>query len=282
MVSIEEFVDSLYKGVNGKSKEVDELKEEMKSHLIETVNELKKQGKTEEESLKIAYERFGDTSVITSGLFKIFHKQRKFIKFIFIVAITCMLIGVSSYVFMTQKDLKFHNEQKILTKGVLEIIENKNSITEDELIKIDEIIKDYKYINYFAIFKIEDISELQSKIIKNGQMGIYGNYCYPSDIKKAKIVFPNDAKQMANSPSSYDRSTVAATNGKWVVQYEYKEHIYKYIENYSKRMIFPPSEYRVPKFNYKVSDCFIVIGITLLVLWIGIKLYCRFKFHLFN
>jgi len=26
MVSIEEFVDSLYKGVNGKSKEVDELK----------------------------------------------------------------------------------------------------------------------------------------------------------------------------------------------------------------------------------------------------------------
>jgi len=76
MKSIEEFVDSLYKGVDGKPKEISDFKEEMKSHLIETVNELKSEGKTEEESLEIAFKRFGDSGVITNGLFKLFHRQR--------------------------------------------------------------------------------------------------------------------------------------------------------------------------------------------------------------
>lgn len=74
MVSINEFVDSLYKGVNGNEKEIKDFKEEMKAHLIETVNELKNEGKTEEESLKIAYERFGDSKAINNGLFKLFHR----------------------------------------------------------------------------------------------------------------------------------------------------------------------------------------------------------------
>ena len=77
MVSIDEFVNSLYKGVNGSQKEIKDFKEEMKSHLIETVNELKHEGKTEEDSLKIAFERFGDSTVITNGLFKLFHKQKR-------------------------------------------------------------------------------------------------------------------------------------------------------------------------------------------------------------
>ncbi|WP_051560384.1 permease prefix domain 1-containing protein [Clostridium beijerinckii] len=79
MKSIDQFVDSLYKGVDGNLEEISGFKEEMKAHLIETVKELKKEGRTEEESLRIAYERFGEIKIINTGLLNLFHKQKKFI-----------------------------------------------------------------------------------------------------------------------------------------------------------------------------------------------------------
>lgn len=272
MKSIEEFVDSLYRGVGGKSKEISELKEEMRLHLTETVNELKKQGKTEEEGMKIAYERFGDNTVITNGLFKLFHKQRKFIKFIFITSIVFLLIGFTSYIFMSQKDLKFENEQKILTRGVLDIVGSSNTIEENKKVKIEDMAKKYSYINYIALFNVEDIAESQEKVDEINRTNIYGNYRYPFDIKKAKVVYPNNVKPLTTR-DGYDRSTVVATNGKWLVQYEYKKYIYKYIEGYSNRIVYPALFYKTPTFNYKIPAYFIIIGGTLLALWLGINLY---------
>ena len=59
MKQIEDFVDSVYHGVGGNEKEIQELKAEMKGHLLEAVHELKKEGKSEQEAINIAIERFG-------------------------------------------------------------------------------------------------------------------------------------------------------------------------------------------------------------------------------
>lgn len=59
MKHIEIYVDSLYHDVGGNKKEIDELKVEMKSHLLEAVHELKSEGKSEQEAIELAIERFG-------------------------------------------------------------------------------------------------------------------------------------------------------------------------------------------------------------------------------
>ncbi|MBV4417221.1 hypothetical protein KM803_08885 [Clostridium tyrobutyricum] len=227
MMYIEEFIDSLYRGVNGSKKEIQEFKEEMRIHLTETVNELKSQGKTEEESLKIAYERFGDSNLIHKGLFKLFNRQKKFTRIILICSVLFLLIGVISYLVMSQKDLKFQSEQHVLTREVLQSIGNKESINNSTKLQLKDLVKKYKYINYIALFKVDDNSKLQ-KTLKEDTMSMYGTYRYPFDIKSAKIIYPDNAKQLT-TPDGYDRSTVVATNGRWIVQYEYKKYIYRYI-----------------------------------------------------
>lgn len=272
MKSIEEFVDSIYKGVGGKSEEIIGFKEEMKLHLIETVDELKKEGKTEDESLKIAYERFGEIKVMNVGLLKLFHKQRKFIGFILISAIVFLLIGITSYIFMSQRDLKFQKEQKILTEGILDIVSDNDEITEENKLKIEEIAKQYNYINYISLFKVEDNPQIQKMIEKNDKMNINGIYTYPFDIKKAQVIYPSNAEQLT-TPDGYDRATVVATNKKWAVQYEYKKFIYRYVENYSSRIVYSTLDYSTATFDYKYSIYLIIVGGTLLALWSGFYIY---------
>lgn len=68
MKEIDNYISSLYKDVNIDSKEISELKNDMKFHLLQTVAELKNQGYTQKESIKIAIERFGQVNEIESEL----------------------------------------------------------------------------------------------------------------------------------------------------------------------------------------------------------------------
>lgn len=56
MKQIDEYLDSLYK--EDKSKEIVSLKLEMKEHLLESVKELKDEGYSQEEAIKISIDRF--------------------------------------------------------------------------------------------------------------------------------------------------------------------------------------------------------------------------------
>ncbi|HBI93228.1 MAG TPA: hypothetical protein DDY58_12865, partial [Terrisporobacter glycolicus] len=56
MKQIDEYLDSLYK--EDKSKETISLKLEMKEHLLESVKELKDEGYSQEEAIKISIDRF--------------------------------------------------------------------------------------------------------------------------------------------------------------------------------------------------------------------------------
>lgn len=60
MKRIEAFVDSMYLNVDGDKQEIEELKAEMKNHLFESVQELKEGGKTEQQAITIAIQRFGE------------------------------------------------------------------------------------------------------------------------------------------------------------------------------------------------------------------------------
>ncbi|WP_415329213.1 permease prefix domain 1-containing protein [Clostridium perfringens] len=68
MREIDNYIDSLYKNIDGISKENKEIKETMRTHLIESVEELKLEGFSEKESIKIALERFGEINEIRGEL----------------------------------------------------------------------------------------------------------------------------------------------------------------------------------------------------------------------
>lgn len=69
MKLVDEYLDRLYKNDNNKI--TLELKQEMREHLIESVNELKLQGLNEEEACKKAIERFDDGAEMQQELHSI-------------------------------------------------------------------------------------------------------------------------------------------------------------------------------------------------------------------
>ncbi|WP_026887357.1 hypothetical protein [Clostridium beijerinckii] len=103
---------------------------------------------------------------------------------------------------MSQRDLKFQKEQKILTQGILDIVKDSDTITEENKLKIEEIVQKYNYINYIALFKIEDNSQIQKAIEKDSTLNINGTYRYPFNIKMAQIIYPNDAQQLTSPLNS--------------------------------------------------------------------------------
>lgn len=68
MKEIDKYIESIYRNADYNCDEVEDMKSEMKFHLIETVEELKKEGKSEEESIRIAIRRFGEIPQIKSEL----------------------------------------------------------------------------------------------------------------------------------------------------------------------------------------------------------------------
>ena len=76
MKRIDNFLNSIYKNVQGEQQEIQDLKEEMKAHLMEKVNEFKQSGKTEDEAIKLAIEEFGDEKHIKKGLAEFFYMPR--------------------------------------------------------------------------------------------------------------------------------------------------------------------------------------------------------------
>lgn len=88
MKEIDEYLNLLYKRLNLSDKETADLKAEMRNHLMESVNELKEEGKSDEDSVKIAIERFGDPRKIGWELPGVLTMSRKrFSKFIFIISV---------------------------------------------------------------------------------------------------------------------------------------------------------------------------------------------------
>lgn len=75
MNKIEEYINYICKNTRGTKKEIEELKQEMRSHLTQTVQELSADGKTEQESIELAISRFGGKHQIQGELAKIFTFQ---------------------------------------------------------------------------------------------------------------------------------------------------------------------------------------------------------------
>ena len=97
MDRIDKYLNSIYRGASNSSKETEDLKQEMRNHLIQSVNELQQNGITEEESIRIAIERFGEVFQIRNELNHVLKFQKLFaqktrMSSLILLAISAMLL----------------------------------------------------------------------------------------------------------------------------------------------------------------------------------------------
>jgi len=98
---IEEYINSIYGNFDNLDKDTKTLKEEMRNHLFEEVEELKKQGFSEEESISMTLEHFGHEDTVVAEINHILKNRSIFTKMlikagmaVFIIACLFQVIGL--------------------------------------------------------------------------------------------------------------------------------------------------------------------------------------------
>jgi len=153
MKQIEVFVDSVYQNANGNKKELIELRAEMKSHLLEAVHELKKEGKTEQEAVQLAIERFGGEHELRYEISQLYHKQKLFAKGVLFAALTVLLVSIFSFQFMYQRDyLNSHDFPHRFNEKIIDILKDHESITEEVKVEVDSMIQSNKRVQKIEIY----------------------------------------------------------------------------------------------------------------------------------
>ncbi|WP_047984606.1 permease prefix domain 1-containing protein [Ornithinibacillus californiensis] len=131
MKQIESYVNEVYHSVDGNKKEIEELKAEMKNHLIEAVHELKAGGKNEQEAISIAIERFGGEQEMRSIIGQLFKAQKLFAKWVLILASSILAISLSIFAFLWIYEGGNSKENSIVSTEIANVLEGKETITED-------------------------------------------------------------------------------------------------------------------------------------------------------
>lgn len=96
--NIDRYVNSLFKDMDTTSDEIKELKLEMKEHILASINELIAEGKSEEESIKIALNKFGDSYELKNDLLKANNIKKP--KFKLILYISLFLATLTSIIIL--------------------------------------------------------------------------------------------------------------------------------------------------------------------------------------
>lgn len=93
MKKIDEYIESVYKDL-GNSNEILELKSEMKIHLTQSVQELQAQNNSEEESIRLAIERFGEPGKLIKEIHELYRIRKTFAKWLLKIALLFGVFGL--------------------------------------------------------------------------------------------------------------------------------------------------------------------------------------------
>jgi hypothetical protein len=152
MKKIDGFVNSIY--AHASSKEAKELKQEMRSHLLEAVEELIREGKTEKEAVTIAIERFGDEKQIKRGVFSLFNPQTNMIKNLFRTSLVTLFLCLIVLIGLIWTE---HNNQNRLL-NIDYVVDNASrimtggSFSEKKINQINSLFDVAKEFEYVALY----------------------------------------------------------------------------------------------------------------------------------
>lgn len=157
MKQIEVFVDSVYHGVVGKKEEIQELKTEMKSHLLESVHELKSQGKSEKEAIELAIDRFGGEQELRSIVAQLFQAQKTFAKWVLYCSVGVLLISLSFFVFIWQYEEQHSHELSNISSQIFDELRGKNDISPEVKKEIARLAGSTDFLSDVRIYNSKSI-----------------------------------------------------------------------------------------------------------------------------
>jgi cytochrome c-type biogenesis protein CcmH/NrfF len=159
MKQIDVFVDSVYEDIDGNNEEIQELKVEMKSHLLEAVHELIEEGKTEEEAIEIAIERFGGEHEMRPDLVQLFQPQKLFSKWVLYLAIGCLLVGFAVFGFVQSIEGENRDINMHVAGEIADMLHNKDVVSEEDQNKIIELVNSTNHIPIIRVYSQKDFEE---------------------------------------------------------------------------------------------------------------------------
>ncbi|WP_391122549.1 permease prefix domain 1-containing protein [Psychrobacillus sp. L3] len=193
MKKIDEYVNSVYTQVD--RNEAKELKEEMRTHLLEAVEELKAQGISEEEAVSIALKNFGDEHMLRWKIVEHFRLSRFFsvnlLRTAIIFAVLSILIGcifayneyrlftqraqIAQYTLAVLEDGGFNETNKEL---IVEFVKEAPQVTNMGIIQdhSDSLSRVFDYERSEPFKDIRYINGMAGKVYENGSWEVDMNY----------------------------------------------------------------------------------------------------------
>ncbi|NFA60239.1 permease prefix domain 1-containing protein [Clostridium sporogenes] len=93
MNKIEEYIDNIYGNFDNSDKDTKILKEEMRNHLYEEVEELEKQGLSKEESISRVLKHFGEENDVVDEMNYVLKNRSIFTKMLIKAGVAIFIIG---------------------------------------------------------------------------------------------------------------------------------------------------------------------------------------------
>lgn len=152
MKQIEVYVDELYKNANGNRKEIQDFKAEMKSHLLEAVHELKAEGKSEDEAVQIAIERFGKETELRSVISELFKTQKVFSKVLLYIGIAILLLSTTVFGYFLNIGNERTEEQSEISYAIGDMVEIDPELSASTEDKIQILLNDASYIKKMNVY----------------------------------------------------------------------------------------------------------------------------------
>jgi hypothetical protein len=151
MKKIDEYVESIYKNFDETEQDTKILMEETKAHLYEEVEELQKEGFSENESIEMAIMNFGQENIVVEEMDTVLKKQNKFSKLLIKVALVIYFVGFSFKIiniaseFFPEKEtfLPLSLNANSVVDTIQHKIKNKDSLDEDVKAEITALLDDF-------------------------------------------------------------------------------------------------------------------------------------------
>lgn len=159
MKQIEEYVNNVYQNVKGNDKEIQDLKSEMKNHLLEAVHELKIEGKSEQEAVKIAIERFGKENELRSVISQLFQTQKAFGKRLLYTGLGILLISIIIFGFTIKIGNDHVSDQSIIAYEIANIVSSSEEISNSMEEEIEALVQDTNYIAEINAYKANNLNQ---------------------------------------------------------------------------------------------------------------------------
>lgn len=168
MNRVNEYLDSIFRDAYNRNPQIKDLKEEMKIHLLETINELQFEGKTEEEATDIAIERFGPPNIMTKGITGRCRTRIRFTKWLFGVAMSCLVAGllIGTGVFLKGQQ---YDKTRLHVGQLIEQQAGKTELTEQDELELREALESAPLCLMVTYLRLDKREEADAGIVSSSE-----------------------------------------------------------------------------------------------------------------